>query len=243
MGFTHLSYHEDFVGLGKFRELLERGHEALVVVAAAGSINENNIVTLLGSLADGVLGDGGGVTAVALLEDLDAAALALRQLLEVADVDLELLDCTGPEGIARRDQHAVLVLQQEVADLGQVRRLAHAVDADDGDDVRPRPAPAHGRRPGDGVDVADEVERRRGRQHLGQRRLHGGGDARVDALEAARLDADELLLHALAEPDRGLARHVLAQQVVLHPLHGLLEVGLSQGLTPYHVAEKAADGA
>lgn len=209
---------------------------------AAGSVDEDNVEALLSGVADGVLGNGGGVLAVALLVELDVAALAGSELLEVADVDGELLDGAGTEGVAGGDEDLVLVLQEEEADLGQVGGLADAVDADDGHDVGAGLAEGGGRGGGDGVDLAEEVEGRGGGEHLGEGRLHGGLDSGVDALEVAGLDSEQFLLDALAQPDGSLARDVLLQQVLLHALHGVVEVLFGQCLSAHDVAEEAADG-
>lgn len=180
-GLTYLADHEDLVGLGKLGKLLEGRHEALVIVASTSRVNEDNVVALLRGVGDRILGHRGGVLAVALLVELDLAALARRQLLEVAHVDGELLDGAGAEGVAGGDEDLVLVLQEEEADLGEVGRLAHAVDADDGDDVGAGLAEGGDGGCGDGVDFAQEVERGGGREHLGEGRLHGRLDPGVDA--------------------------------------------------------------
>ncbi len=154
-----LADHEDLVGLGKLGKLFERRHEALVVVPAASRVNEDDVVTLLRGVGDGVLGHRSSVLAVALLVQLNLAALARRQFLEVADVHGELFNGAGAEGVAGCDEYLVLVLQQEEANLGQVSRFAHTVDADNRHDIR---AALAERRDGwrcDGVNVAEKVER------------------------------------------------------------------------------------
>lgn len=176
-----LADHEDLVGLRKLGEFFQRRHEPLVVVAAAGRVDEDHVEARLRGVRDGVLGDGRRVLAVALLVQLDLPALARRQLRQVADVHRELLHRAGAECVARRDEHLVLVLQQEEADLGQVGRLAHAVDADNGHDVRAALAERRHGRGGDGVNVAEEVERRGGREHLGEGGFHGRLDSGIDA--------------------------------------------------------------
>lgn len=153
-----LADHEDLVWLGKLREFLEGGHEALVVVATTGGVDEDDVVALLGGVGDCVLGDGGGVLAVALLVEFDLASFAGGEFFEVADVDGELLDGAGAEGVAGGDEDFVLVLQEEEADLGEVGGLADAVDADDGHDVGAALAEGRDRWGGDGVDFAEEVE-------------------------------------------------------------------------------------
>lgn len=130
---------------------------------SAGGIDEDDVEALCGSMGNGILGDRSGVLAVALLVQLHATAFTGRELLQVTDVDSELLDGAGTEGVSGGDEHAVLVLQQEEADLGEVGRLADAVDADDGDDVGAGLAEGGDGRGGDGVDFTEEVERGGGR--------------------------------------------------------------------------------
>lgn len=109
---TYLANHEDLVGLGKLGKLFERRHETLVVVSTAGGVNEDNVVVLLCSMGDCVLGDGGGVLAVTLLVELDlAATFSGCELLEVANVDCELLDGAGAKRVTCRDKDLVFVLQ------------------------------------------------------------------------------------------------------------------------------------
>lgn len=117
---TYLAHHENLIRLGKVGKLFERAHEALVVVAATGGINQDNVEALGGGVSDGVTGDLGGVLAVSLLVELDLAALADGQLLEVADVDSELFDGAGAEGVAGSDENAVFILKEEEAHFGKV---------------------------------------------------------------------------------------------------------------------------
>jgi hypothetical protein len=57
--------------------------------------------------------------------------------------DAQLVDRGGPEGVARGEQHRIILLLEEMGELGDRRRLARAVDADDEDHLRP----------GEGVDL------------------------------------------------------------------------------------------
>ena len=82
-----------------------------------------------------------------------APVAALRLHLASAPGD-GALDGAGAEGVAVGDEDAVLVLEEEEADLGQVGGLAHAVDADNGHDVRAARVQRRRRRGGDGVDLA-----------------------------------------------------------------------------------------
>ena len=104
-------------------------------MATTRGVDEDDIVALLGSVGDCVLGDGGGIFAVALLVEFDLTTLAGGEFFEVADVDGKLLDGAGAEGIAGGDEDFVFVLEEEEANLGEVGGFADAVDADDGHDV------------------------------------------------------------------------------------------------------------
>ena len=155
-----LAHHDDLVGPGQARELLERRHEPGVVVAPPGRVDEHDGEAVRARVRDRVLGHVRGVLAVPLLVQLHGTALALAQLRQVARVHPQLLDRARPERVARRDQHPVLVLQQEVAHLRQVRRLAHPVDPDDRDHVRSRPRRSRPRRRGrHRLDLAQQIER------------------------------------------------------------------------------------
>lgn len=98
-------------------------------------INEHNIVAFSRRVRYRVLRDRRRVFAISLLVQLDVAALAGRELFEIPHMHGELLDGAGAERVARRHEDSVLVLQEEVADLGEVSGLANAVDADYGHDV------------------------------------------------------------------------------------------------------------
>ena len=76
--------------------------------------------------------DAGSVAAFLAGDDGRADALA---------PDRQLLDRGGAEGIAGREQDAVICFLQPLAELADGRRLARAVDADDQDHVRTRKAP------------------------------------------------------------------------------------------------------
>ena len=59
------------------------------------------------------------------------------QCVEMAHVGAELLDGSGAESVASGDEDAEVVLHQPEADLGQIGRLADAVDSAKGHDVGP----------------------------------------------------------------------------------------------------------
>ena len=134
--------HEDLVRVRQLRELLQIRHQPRVVVPAPRRVDKHDVELLRGRVRDGIFGNIGGVLAVALLEKLDlATALALRELLEVAGVNPQLLHSAGAEGVAGGDEDLEIVLEEEEGEFGEIGGLADAVDADDGDDVR---APGRG---------------------------------------------------------------------------------------------------
>ena len=218
---AYLANHENLVWLRKLGKLLQGRHESLVIMPPPGGVNEHNIIPLLVRVRHRILRNGCRILPVSFLVQFHLPALARRKLLEVPHMHGQLLDCARPERVARGNEHSVLVLQKEVADLREVRGLADAVDADDGEDVGARLAEGGHGRGCDGVDLAEEVEGGGRGEHLGEGGFHGGLDAGVDAwglwmlascddlcgermrrggltLEVTGLDAEELLLDALA---------------------------------------------
>lgn len=107
-------------------------------MAATRRVDEDDVEIVLLRIRDGVGGDVGCVFAVALFEQVDGAALALAEFLQVAHVDAQLLDGAGAERVGGGDEDAVVVLEQEEGDFGEVGGLADAVYADDGEDVGAR---------------------------------------------------------------------------------------------------------
>ena len=148
---------------------------------APGGVDEHHIVPLLRGKGHGVLGHRRSILAIALLVQLDLAALAGGQLFEVAHVHGQLLDGAGAEGVARCDEHLVLVLQEEEADLREIGGFADAVDTDNGHDVGAALAEGGSRRGGDGVDLAEEVEGGGRGKHFRERGFHGLLYPRIDA--------------------------------------------------------------
>jgi len=177
-----LAHHQDLIRARQLGELLERRHQALVVVAAAGGVDEHDVEAARSGVRDGVAGDVGRVLAVALFVQLDAAALARRELLQVAGVHAQLLDGAGAEGVAGGDEDAEAVLEQEEGDFGEVGGFADAVDADDGDDVGAGLGVVEGERGGvgDGLDFAEEVERGCWGEDFAEGGFHGGVDGGFD---------------------------------------------------------------
>ncbi len=72
-----------------------------------------------------------------------AALLALDHFhAESLGPDFQLLDGGGAERVARRQQHALVLIAQVLGDLGDAGGLARAVDARHEDDRRPVPGSA-----------------------------------------------------------------------------------------------------
>lgn len=171
-----LADHENLIGLGELGEFLERGHQALVVVPSPGGVDEDDVEVLRSGVGDGVFGDVGCVLAVALLVELDLAAFAGGEFLEVAGVHAELFDGAGAEGVAGGDEDFEFVLKEEEADFGEVGGFADAVDADDGDYVGAAVLEGESGGVGDGLDFAEEVERGGWGEDFAEGGFHGGAD-------------------------------------------------------------------
>lgn len=235
-----LADHEDLVRVGQLAKLGQAGHEARVVVAAAGRVNQDNVEAHVvggggAGIGDGVAGQRGGVLAVALFEELDVAdVFALAQLGQVAHVDAQLLDGTGAEGVGGADEDAEVVLKEEKSNFGERGGFADAVDTDDADDI--------GARGVGGGDGAQEIERGGRGEDACQGLGHGSTDDGVDAGEAACLEANKVTLDTLAQPDGSLPGNVLVQQVVFHAPERLGQVFLGQRLALDDVLEVATDG-
>ena len=126
-----LADHEDLVRSSKVGKLLQGRHQSAVVVTSTGRVDENDGEVVGGGMLDGFLGHLGRVFAVALFVQFHVATFALAELPQVAGVHAQLLDRAGSEGIACGDEHSIPVLQQEIADLRQIGRLANPVDPHD----------------------------------------------------------------------------------------------------------------
>lgn len=113
------------------------------------------------------------VLAVALFEEIDAAALTLRELLEVPYVHAKLLDGARAERVSSSDENTVVVLQKKEGNLGEVGRFTDAVDADNGKHIRAT-------RGVDGLDFAKEIEGGGRCENLGEGLFHGGADGGFD---------------------------------------------------------------
>ena len=123
-----LADHEDLVRSSEVGELLQGRHESAVVVTSTGRVDEDDGEVVGLGMLDGFLGHLGRVLAVALFVQFHVTPFALAELLQVAGVHAQLLDRARSEGVAGGDEHPISVLQQEIADLRQIGRLANTVD-------------------------------------------------------------------------------------------------------------------
>ena len=82
----------------------------------------------LDGLRHGAVGDGRGVAPLPCLDDLDAQSIG---------PDRELLDGGRAKRVARAEHDLFPLRAEQVGQLGDRRRLARAVDADDQDHRRP----------------------------------------------------------------------------------------------------------
>ena len=124
-------------------------------------VDKHDREPIRGRIRHSILGDAGGVFAVALLEELDATPpFPRRELFEVAGVDTQLLDGARAEGVTGRDEDFEVVLEKEEGEFGEVGGFADAVNADYRDYVGAgfRRNGVEGRRVGDGGNGAEEIE-------------------------------------------------------------------------------------
>jgi len=180
-------------------DLEELVHKALLVLQPAGGVDQHHVIGLGPGLLDRVEGQPGGVGARRTAHKVRARSLG---------PDLQLLDCSGPEGIAGHHKHPGAAPLQVGGDLAQGGGLARSVHADEQDDVGARagqgiePALMPGEFVGDGLG--------QGLEHLGLvHRLAepGGGEG-------------------LGDPRRGLGAQVRLDQ---HHFQGV-DPGLVEGL-------------
>lgn len=174
--------HEDFIGIGQLAEFLEIRHQARVVVAPAGGVDEHDVEFIRLRVRHGVFGDIRRVLAVSLFIQFHLTAfLALAQFGEVAGVDAQLFDGAGAEGVAGGDEEAEVVLEEEEGEFGEVGGFADAVDADYGDCVGAGGGAGEGWGGGDGVDGVEDVEGGCGGEDFVEGGGHGGADCCFDA--------------------------------------------------------------
>ena len=106
-------------------DLGQLAHEVFLRVQAAGGVDDEHVDVAADGGVAGVEGDGGGVGAHLVLDDLHVDA---------AGPDGELLDGGGAEGVAGGDHHGFALVFQVLAELGDGGGFAGAVDAGDEDD-------------------------------------------------------------------------------------------------------------
>ena len=113
------AFFDDAADLGKF------AHEIVLRVQAAGGVDDEDVdVAADGGIA-GIEGDGGGVGAHLMLDDLHVDSLG---------PDGELFDGSGAEGVAGGDHDGLALGLEILAELGDGSGFAGAVDAGDQDD-------------------------------------------------------------------------------------------------------------
>src|SRR3546814_2314791 len=101
-------------------DLGELDHQDFLVLQPARRIDDKDVDTFRGRLRHAVEDDGGRIAALGAGDDRHADAVG---------PDLELADGGGTEGVAGGEQHAVILLQTQVGELGDSGGLAGAVDA------------------------------------------------------------------------------------------------------------------
>ena len=122
---------------------------------APGGVDDEHVDAGLGRLLDSVPDDAGGIAAFGAGDDRHADA---------GGPGPQLADRGGAEGVAGGEHDAVILLHQEVRELGDGGGLARAVDADDEDHL--------------GAGESGDLQRH---GHAGERRLDLLGDDQADA--------------------------------------------------------------
>ena len=99
----------------------------LFIVQPACRVADNHVRSPCLRRRDRVKDDGGGITALTLLDDLTAAALR---------PDIKLLDGGGTEGVGCRKKNLLAVPAERIGKLADGGGLSHTVDADHQNDGR-----------------------------------------------------------------------------------------------------------
>eukprot|EP00964_Phaeocystis_antarctica_P080281 scaffold50131_cov60-Phaeocystis_antarctica.AAC.1 len=205
-----LAHEEDEVGVVEVDQLGERTHQRLVVLHAPRRVDEHAVVAHLLRVRDAVGRDPRRVAAVALLVE--------RQL-ERLRVHAQLLHCAGAEGVARAEHRYEAVALEVVGHFGEARRLAHAIDADEDDHVRPLLVAR-------ALHVGEQVDTPCWRQDARERALHRRLDRGRERGEAADLLAQQAaadrLAHLLADVLGDVLRDEPVEQLVDDRLQLLL---------------------
>ena len=83
-------------------------------MASACRVDEDYIKCVRRGVADGILGDMGGVFAITFLVELDfPKPFTFREFFQIPGVDAKLLNRPGPEGVARGDEKVEVILEEE----------------------------------------------------------------------------------------------------------------------------------
>jgi hypothetical protein len=157
-------------------DLGELVHQPGLVLQAPGSIDDQHVGADRGALLDAFPHQPGGVGAFLAGDDRHADPLGPH---------LQLADRGGAERVAGDEHHLIILLLQQVRELGDRRRLARSVDADDEDHLRARES-LDLKRLGDGPEYLRHLVRH-----------HGADAGLVYALVVA------LVLEPLAHPCSG----------------------------------------
>ena len=182
-------------------DLLQLGHQVGLVVQAARGVDQQHVGAGLACLCQGVVGHGGRIGALRPADDIAPGTLA---------PDLQLLDGRGPKRIGGRQDGLAALVCELFRQLGDRRRLARAVDADDEHDVG-------------AVAWLDHQGPRHRLQRLGDVRRQGRAHVRCrDRLVEARLGQVGGQPRRRRDPQIGLDQQRLQrlQRRVVQPLAG-----------------------
>ncbi len=119
VGGTGNAFFDDAADLGEF------AHQVVLGVEAAGGVDDEDVDVAGDGGVAGVEGDGGGVGALGVFDDLDVDALG---------PDGELFDGGGAEGVAGGDHDGLTLGFEITSELGDGGGFAGPVDSGDEDD-------------------------------------------------------------------------------------------------------------
>ena len=123
----HLMGRPRHFAAGDAAHLVELGHQVVFGVEPSGGVDDDEIVVALLGGSQRVENDGGRIGAGFLHDDLNPQA---------SRPDFQLLVRCRPKGVGCTKQGAAALLTEVVRKLGDGRRLADSVHADDEDDLR-----------------------------------------------------------------------------------------------------------
>ena len=179
-------------------DLAQLVHQVLLIVQAAGGIDNDHVGPTGFGGAEAVIDHGGRVAALLVADDVSPGALR---------PDAQLLGSGGTEGIPGAEQDALALGLQLGGDLADGGGLAHAVDAHHQDDGGP------------GVQLEGGIPHV---QQLGQQ-LDEAGTGLVPLAEAP---LPGQLAHGLHHVRSGGGAHIRQHQQLLQLLIEILTVGL-----------------